>query len=180
MRELYEREYRDWLLDQIHFKKRGYSILMDALHGHEFLYFHPMDDARAMDGVYLRRDFLGEYFLGNATDAMKDEFLSYPCSILEMLSALAIRGFDEWIASEDRDICDFFWEMCCNLGLDSFKNRGFSRKKMDDFNKIIHIWIHRLHKFDGGGSIFPVEGTERDHRGLSIWEQMMEYFTKNY
>ena len=62
--------------------------LLRILHKTEFVYYVPNDENRAMDGVYLREDFLSatpEYY---ATP----DWMEMECSMLEMLIALAQRA----------------------------------------------------------------------------------------
>lgn len=168
--------YGSWLVQHVGFKKRGYSKMLRQLHGTSFHYVHPMDENRAVDGVRLRWEFLDEFKSDDVNGAFDCD-----CSVLEMMIALAIRCDNEYIGDPRNPRPDqFFWKMCENLGLDQFKNQGFSKVKEAELDAVLQNWMHHNYDFRGNGGLFPVKKTERDHRKLEIWSQMMEFISENY
>ena len=80
---------------------KHYHILMNELFEREFVPMLGRDDNRAADGLYLREEF------GASTD-------SKPCSILEMLIALAGR-FDGNSGFDPEEVWENFWNMMRNV-----------------------------------------------------------------
>lgn len=170
-------KYTGWLAERVGLRgfrrgRRSYRKLFETLQSVPFLVLIRMDKNRLEDGLYLRM----RYRLANEIP----EFLfdEEPCSVLEMLVALAIRADLEWIGEPgEPDPAPFFWEMIENLELDLCSdgryNRVFVVKKCQK-------WLNREFKNDGNGSIFPIKMPFRDQREIEIWCQMMEYFHENY
>lgn len=183
-------EYGAWLLQYIGFKKRGYSSLMGELHNIDFHYSIERDGNRASDGVDLRYIYLRNFknmdekgfnFIRDCLFYRSDTVESRACSVLEMLVALADRCEKEYIGDPKSPHPDvIFWEMCCNLGLDEFVNRGFSNRKREKLDEICEIWMDRRHEKNGKGGLFPVKRPSKDHRIVEIWSQMMDYLSENY
>lgn len=170
--------YGNWMLTLIGFQKRGYSNLMRQLHHIEFTWNILMDENRAMDGMKYRKEYLAG-FGGNVTDFQVDFMKKQPCSVLEMLIGLAIRCDCEYIGDPKNPRPDLlFWEICCNLGLNAFKNRGFSNEKSEQLTEKVNNWLLKNYRSNGEGSIFPVKNPAKDHRNIEIWSQMMEYLTE--
>ena len=84
------KEYFEWLYylvcDKRFSEQNSYRKLFEHLHNTEFVYFVSMDGNRAQDGIDLRYRF-------GCSIGYKDisEYLDGPCSVLEMMIALAIR-----------------------------------------------------------------------------------------
>ena len=97
-----------------------------------------------------------------------------PCSVLEMLIALAMRC-EEHIM-DDPDIGNrtgqWFWSMITNLGLGSMTDAKFDRVKI---NHVILIFLDRKYKPNGEGGLFTVRNCPRDLRTIEIWYQMCWY-----
>ena len=85
-----EQEYFEWLYDLVCDNRysEGYSYrkLLSYLHDVEFTYTIPKDSNRAEDGLDLRYRFAY-----NTGREYAEEYLDGPCSVLEMMVALAIR-----------------------------------------------------------------------------------------
>ena len=96
-------DYMRWLVDQVHFDKKGYQKLIKHLHDIPFEVSPEalMDENRAGDGVYQRYYFFKS--LG-----LKDGEMGYPCSILEMLTAFTIRMGDNYLGYDPRDNKDHY------------------------------------------------------------------------
>ena len=164
-----DKEYFDWMLNIIHdgkyAKKNSYFKLLSYLHDVEFTWIIPKDSNRAEDGVDLRRRFT---YPDNRL--LSDE----PCSVLEMILALAIR-IEESIMDDplygDRT-SQWFWKMITNLGLGSMTDARFDIYYVED---VVSRFINREYEPDGRGGLFTVKHCDYDLRKIEIWIQMLWY-----
>jgi len=153
-----------------------YGILLDRLWKKEYYSILPNDQNRAKDGVLLRdipngpdyRDYYG------------------PCSVLEMLIALAKRMEYEILGTGyDKTYKDLFWEMINNLGLLRFDDLNIMYDaQTNELDYILTRWIERQYYSDGSDGIFPIKnwkrGIDEPQTHVEIWYQMMKYLEKNY
>ena len=166
-------DYFDWIYDLMCHERFAKSItyrkLFAFLHDTEFTYFIPHDENRAADGIALRY----RYCLLNDCEDLR-HYLDGPCSILEMMVALAIR-------CEERIMCDpekgdrtaqWFWEMITSLGLSGMTDYNFNENVVTD---IIANFLNREYDSNGKGSLFTIKGWNRDARKAEIWHQLMAY-----
>jgi hypothetical protein len=148
--------------------------LLSYLHEREFNYILDMDGNRAEDGMDLRYRFAYE----NAYDySMVATYLDdRPCSILEMMVALAFRC-EEHIM-DDPDIGNrtgqWFWGMIENLGLGHMYDSEFDNHYVDT---VLDRFLNRQYKRNGEGGLFTIENCRRDLRDIEIWYQMSWYLT---
>ena len=166
-------DYFEWLWNFT--KCRGHSQnrkIITLLHNIEFRYSIPMDANREEDGIDLRYRFITEVGIPKNYQEVY-AYLDGPCSVLEMMIALAIRC--EESIMDDPDIGDrtseWFWLMMKNLGLDYMSDRKFDR---DVAEEKISIFLDRKYKRNGEGGLFVVNG-RRDLRKVEIWYQMCWY-----
>lgn len=166
-------DYFEWLWNFT--KCRGHSQnrkIITLLHNIEFRYSIPMDANREEDGIDLRYRFITEVGIPKNYQEVYS-YLDGPCSVLEMMIALAIRC--EESIMDDPDIGDrtseWFWLMMKNLGLDYMSDRKFDR---DIAEEKISIFLDRKYKRNGEGGLFVVNG-RRDLRKVEIWYQMCWY-----
>lgn len=166
-------EYFDWMVDLVCGGDISYNKLLAYLHKMEFTFIIPLDQNRARDGIDLRWRFV--YVNGYADD--RDDILDCldgPCSILEMMVALAIRC-EEGIM-DDPDIGDrtgqWFWGMVTNLGLGSMSDENFDRKYVDE---VIERFLNREYDPDGRGGLFRVRNCKYDLREVEIFHQLCWY-----
>ena len=86
-----KKEYYEWLIEPIvndvDSEDISYRKLLACLHETTFTYTIPRDENRAHDGIDLRRRFV----LSENYDEDYTDYLRGPCSVLEMMIALAIR-----------------------------------------------------------------------------------------
>lgn len=144
----------------------SYRKLLMRLHEVEFSYSIPRDENRAADGVSLRRRF--------AVNSNELEALDDPCSVLEMMVALAIRCEENIMddpAYGDRT-GQWFWGMINNLGLGAMTDIYYDRKYVDD---VIVTFLNREYERNGRGGLFTVRNCKRDLRKFEIWIQMCWY-----
>lgn len=159
-----------WLLDRIDDgsgRVEEYDELLWYLYNYDFTWIIEHDANRAAYGLDLRYEFSPGYYEGNK-----------PCSVLEMLVALA-HGWEHEITYDfhlgDRS-AQWFWLMLDNLGLlDVPGDPSFS----PTFGKIIGTWLGRQFEFNGFGSPFPLKNPSRDQRKIEIWLQLQDYVIEN-
>lgn len=154
-------------------RRSSYQKLLEHLHQSEFIPIMPMDDNREIDGIDLRYRFGYENQLESPMIAsLLDD---RPCSMLEMMVALAIRC--EETLMYDLDLGDrtgeWFWQMVDNLGLGDMDDAHFSPQRVDG---IIERFIDRRYDPDGRGGLFYIPNYHRDMRNAEIWYQMCWYF----
>lgn len=150
-------------------KDTSYWKLMNCLHNIEFRYSIPNDKNRAEDGKALRYRFA---VLNDCEGA--EDYLEGPCSILEMIIALAIRceeSIMDDLAYGDRT-SQWFWEMIVSLGLGSMTDDRFDRRFVED---IILDFMNRDYAPNGKGGLFTIRNCEYDMRDLEIWSQLNKY-----
>ena len=170
-------EYFDWMYrlvcsERRYSKGRSYRKLLSYLHHVEFTYTIPMDGNRAEDGVDLR------YRFGYENSYDERMIASYvddrPCSVLEMMIALAFRC-EEHIM-DDPDIGNrtgkWFWGMIDNMGLGDMSDSRFDECAADD---AVTRLLDRDYDRDGAGGLFTVENCRHDLRTVDIWYQMSWY-----
>lgn len=179
---LLEKKWEDyglWLVAEVGFKRKNYSLLMTKLHKIPFIFLINMDQNRAEDGLYFRKIY--EKNTGKSTSIFKS--LRRDCSVLEMLVALSIRIENEYIGDPKHPHPEYiFWEMIKNLmdqgeGISHCTDKNFDEKYVD-FK--VEMWMTRAFNKDGKGSIFPLKKTKKDQRKVEIWSQMNEYLSEKY
>lgn len=171
--DLINDEYFEWLCDLVDSKRFSkhvsYRKLLMHLHNIEFTWFIPRDDNRADDGIQLRRRFALA-----RNDMSVIDYISGPCSVLEMMVALAVRC--EETIMDDTLMGDrtgqWFWGMVNNLGLSSMKDSKFDRDFVDD---AIARLLNREYEPDGKGGLFTVRHCTHDMRTVEIWCQLSWY-----
>ena len=166
-------DYFDWLcevVDSKRFSKHvSYRKLLMHLHNIEFTWFIPYDDNRADDGIMLRR----KYALAHHDEELSD-YISGPCSVLEMMAALAIRC-EESIMDDTlfgNRTGQWFWGMIRNLGLSSMNDSNFDAEFVDD---VIARFLNREYEPDGKGGLFMIKNCDHDLRTVEIWRQLSWY-----
>lgn len=164
-------QYFNWMYQLVvddRYSKQSYRKLFSRLHDTEFSYTIPMDGNRAEDGVNLRYRF-GR--VEGYDDRMITAFLDdRSCSILEMMTALAIRCEEHLM--DDPDIGNrtgqWFWEMIASLGLEQMDDANFDRSYVD---RVLRRFLNRKYERNGKGGLFTVNNG-RDMRATEIWYQM--------
>lgn len=168
--------YFDWMYRLVRNGKpstrASYRKLLYSLHSTDFTYEIPMDGNRAEDGMDLRYRFGDE---NHYDDAMIAAYLDdRPCSVLEMMIALAIRC-EEHIMG-DPDIGDrtglWFWGMVSNLGLEDMSDAKFDHIRVGD---VVWRFLNRAYGRNGEGGLFTVKRSRQDLRLVEIWYQMCWY-----
>ena len=169
-------EYFNWLLDFACGKRfaRGisYKKLLMHLHNSEYRWYFQEDENRAHDGIYLRWRFACD--TGRERSLEIDEYLDGPCSILEMIIALAIRC--EETIMDDTRVGDrtgqWFWGMITSLGLGHMTDDNYSK---DYVNFVINRFLRNKYESNGKGGLFTIKNCEDDLRSVGIWCQLCWY-----
>lgn len=172
-------EYFNWMYNLVcndhYYKKLSYRKLLTFLHDTEFVYILPMDENRAVDGVDFRFRF--GYECGYTRDTIEQYLGSRPCSILEMMIALAFR-VEEHIMDDNsfgNRTGQWFWNMIVSLGLGHMSDINFDEKYCE---QIILRFLNREYKPNGDGGLFTIEGCKYDMRTVDIWCQCMWYLNE--
>lgn len=176
MRERINNDYFEWIFDTVcsgrFAKEISYRKLLIRLHDTEFRYLIPRDRNRAEDGLSLRYRF--------ALTCDEDSYelimdsIEGPCSVLEMMVALAIRCEENIM--DDPNIGDrtgqWFWGMVNNLGLGAMLDTRFDEQYVDE---VIERFLDREYERDGTGGLFTIKRCDYDLRGVEIWYQLCWY-----
>lgn len=174
-RELNNR-YFEWMCqlvyDEQYTRRLSYHKLLNHLHNIDFVYILPMDGNRADDGIDLRYRFGYENkYEGSMIASYLD---NRPCSVLEMLIALAFRCEENIM--RDPDIGDrtgqWFWNMIVSLGLGSMNDSRYDSEYTDE---VIFRFMDRKYARNGEGGLFTIEHCKYDMRSVEIWWQMNWY-----
>lgn len=155
--------------------RRPYYRLFDMLHTIDFACLLEMDCNRAEDGVDLRYRFGYEHHYDNPIIAsLLDD---RPCSVLEMMVALALRCEEDIM--DDPEIGnrtgEWFWDMIFNLGLFGMDD---SRLNADYVEAVILRFLNHEYEADGRGGLFRLKNCDKDLRGVEIWYQMCWYLNE--
>lgn len=164
--------YFVWLYSQVGSVKnrnrsKTYWTLLRFLYRKEFTWDErtmEKDGNRAQDGKDLRLEFL------DSNDLPRNEdWLSFGCSFLEMMIALAWKvAFEGGGTQAER-----FWEMIDNLGLTGCTDANPPDE--DIINDIVDKVIERDYAANGAGGLFPLMEPDDDQRGVELWYQANAY-----
>ena len=177
-------EYFQWLCEKVLINKGddSYYILANTLHHKEFTQFVPNDENRAADGIELRKDYAREETETDLEERAVLDILSGPCTVFEMLIALAERI--SFILSETREsdtTAERFWEMIDNIGLGEMSDGVYSEKGgAARVNHVIDILLNRKYDRRGRGGLFPLRKSKEDQRRVELWYQMSAYLEENH
>lgn len=164
--------YFEWLYEIVckgrFHKNISYRKLLGCLHSINFKVVKRCrnDINRAEDGIGMRR----RYYLATGRNVDTGE----PCSVLEMMVALAIRC--EETIMDNPSLGDrtgqWFWSMIRNLGLSDMLDVNFEDKYV---REKIDIFMSRQYEPDGHGGLFIIKNCRRDLRDVEIWYQLCWY-----
>ncbi len=167
--------YFEWMYELVdyengHPRKRHHYKLLTFLLNKEFIFLIKRDENRLVDGVDLRYRF--GYEEGYEYEEI-EKIENDPCSVLEMMIALAFKCGEIMDNPEDgKQISFWFWKMIDNLGLNGMDDHNFDEQEA---NRIIDIFLYREYKPDGTGGLFKIPNCSEDLRQFEIWYQLMRY-----
>ena len=166
-------EYFEWLYNYVckgrAHSNLSYQKLFICLHNIEFTFSIMNDINRAKDGEDLRYRFS---IYKNNDEVM--DILDGPCSVLEMIVALAIRT-EESIMDDTRygdRTGQWFWRMMSSLDIDYMMDEVFDESVVKEK---IYRFLDRNYEPDGKGGLFYIPGCEDDLRDVEIWVQLCWY-----
>jgi hypothetical protein len=170
-------EYFEWLYNLVcrdrYSPQISHRKLISRLHCIEFRYSIPKDGNRAEDGIKLRYRFALRNGYEKSADIIMD-ILDGPCSVLEMLIALALKCEEDIM--DDPKVGDrttqWFWGMLTNLGLGGCRDELYERSRVDN---AIERFLNRDYEPDGRGGLFTIRNCEYDLRDVEIWYQLCWY-----
>lgn len=173
--DIYE-QYFNWLCDVVNVSTVSYDKLLRLLHRTKFRWINIRDKNRAEDGTDLRFRFRK-----NIDGLSRNEVLNWhdkePCSVLEMMIALAIRA-EEQIMDDPQvgnRTTQWFWGMISSLGLTGMSDNMFDLIEVKD---IIERFLNREYSPDGKGGLFTIRDCEYDLRDVEIWTQLCWYLDR--
>lgn len=169
-------DYFEWLYDGMcgnrYSKNISYRNLLERLHHINFRYSIPQDRNRADDGKSLRYEFALSQGCEDMPELITD-YLKGPCSVFEMLVALAQRCEN---VMDDPKIGDrtsqWFWGMIANLGLNGMTDNRYDEEYVND---VIQRFLDRDYKPNGKGGLFTIRNCDQDLRNVEIWYQLCWY-----
>lgn len=164
-------QYFGWLCSKVECPAE-YSKLMSYLFDKTFVYTIGMDANRAEDGIDLRYTFGEEDDIDSRiiSSVIDDR----PCSMLEMMVALAIRCETHIMSNSEYGdrTSEWFRGMIDNLGLSGMTDDCFDHRQAE--KAIDRLLTHRYAK-NGAGGLFTVKSRSHDMRTAEIWYQMCWY-----
>lgn len=170
-------DYFEWMYREMRGSRFPESVthrkLFTRLHKTIFTYLFEKDENRADDGINLRRRFALIFYGEEHSDRITRE-LSGPCSVLEMIMALAVRC-EETIMDDPsygNRTTQWFWRMLGNLGLGTMSD---DRYEEDIVDYAIRRFLTRDYEPDGKGNIFYIRNYQYDMRREDIWHQLLWY-----
>lgn len=175
MRKIWE-AYFAYLIHLCNLEKpfKEWENVFRQLHDINFIYVIERDENRAIDGAELRDEFVRLELTQYPYGRIIEEFFTRPCTVFEMLVALAIRIEGEFIGDpSDEHPERIFMEMLKNLGLKPGSPTKYVKETIDR-------WMDRFFYTNGVGGIFPLKHSTTNQRHVEIWDQMISYIHENY
>lgn len=171
MNEQYLKEkYFAWILSLVGVGK--YLKLLCKLDKTDFIYSIPMDANREDDGIELRYRFGYECHYSEGLIARYVD--NKPCSVLEMMTALAFRIEENIMDNPDEGnrLKKWFWGMMDSLGLVEMDDENYDEKTVE---RALNIFMNRKYHRNGAGGLFTLKFPPKDMRTVEIWYQMCWY-----
>lgn len=168
----HDQSYFEWMRQKVyddeHPLSYSYGRLLAYLYDHDYRWVLEFDSNRAADGVSLRYQYAYERGIPYS-DIPQD----WPCTVLEMLVALAMKC--ESIMSNpamgDRTGL-WFWLMLSNLEFSKLPDHNFDLATADF---LLNRFFSNAYSPDGHGGLFTIPGIQEDLRYVDIYTQMYWY-----
>lgn len=137
-----------------------YSLLAAKLNSVPFIPKMAMDENRADDGLMLR-----DRYGSNSRQ---------PCSILEMMVALAYRCEKNIMLDDEYGdrTSEWFTHMLLSLGIEGMSNEDYDEDYVDF---VLTKFLDRKYSKNGKGGLFTTDDKAVDMRKLEIWSQMHKF-----
>lgn len=171
-------KYYQWLVNTVcdKYHSKYYKKLLQDLNEREFIWSINRDEDRAIDGISLRRRYVDEII---KCDKKSIPSMQEPCSVLEMMAAMALRIEEDYMHDSRSDInntTEWFWNMIINLGLDKNDDLNYDPDLTDT---CLDCLLDRRYRRDGKGGLFMVAGLNKDYDmvNVDLWTQMNWYVT---
>lgn len=173
--------YFEWLCSLVDngysTSRSAYNKLLSFLYDCDFRYSIPRDGNRYEDGINMRYQF--SKASGYSQAQIASELDNKPCSVLEMMVALAVRCEDQIMSNSDFGDRSgvWFWAMVESLGLKDMTDRRFD---LQYCSMVIENFLDRKYAPNGQGGLFHIEVFDEnlhfvDLRNYEIWYQAMWY-----
>ena len=146
-----------------------HRYLLLALYRTDYVWEYPLDQNREQDGIELRFHYAEKF--GIDYRYLEHELGTKPCSVLEMIIALALRIENEYMANDiyDDRTGHWFWNMINSLGLLTYSDNNFDLDKVEE---IVFKFLHHQYLPNGAGGLFYMPQPDMDMRKAQIWDQM--------
>ena len=154
------KDYIKWLHSQ-------FPAIPDYIFNHlaerEYIWQMDLDSNRAYAGTLLREMYSIDagIYLSDVADG--------PCSVLEVLCALAIDMCDQ-SGKDDKNL--MFQLMLSNLGI-------YNGMSTDQIDQQLNIWLYRQYDDQGHGNIFTVANCDKMTK-IDTWRQMHIYLNSMF
>lgn len=177
-KQLLNDKYFDWMYSLVcnkYYARLTYKKLFHFLNNVEFTYTIPRDRNRAVDGVDFRYRF--GYENGYSRGTIDECLMDRPCSVLEMMVALAFRIEDQIMDDSDygNRTGQWFWNMIVNMGLGKMCDSRFDERYCED---IVAKFLNHEYSPNGEGGLFTLREPLDDMRETEIWWQAMWYLNE--
>ena len=164
-------DYYIWLCDLVDLETHsGYSKLISFLYDTEFVWSVAKDSNRAEDGKQLRYDYIDYYNEFRLVDYESMSWTDEPCSLLEMLIALARRTRIDLMPEFDISTSDWFWIFIKNLGFYGYDDR------CEFYEKFVTLFQKKVSHFGFCDTFLE----KRAFLGADIWQKLQAFLAKNY
>ena len=163
--------YFEWLYGQIaavtnRNPARSYWSLARQMYSTPFAWFIPNDDNRAEDGKELRYEFHDQ-----TNTPVTQEWMELPCSMLEMMIALARRASFE----TGLEPLWWFWKLMDNIELKNYTDITYNVAVTQVVDETLARINQRTYRKNGRGGLFPLSHTQKDQTQVELWYQMASY-----
>lgn len=169
--------YFEWLFDMVCENRFAEEIsfrkLIIHLHNTEFRYSIPNDKSRAREGENLRHRFALTH-MPEVPEYVILDILAGPCSVFEMMVALAIYAEEHIMVNPQigNRTGQWFWSMVVSLGLGDQMDHRFDQRYVED---TIQRFLDRKYEPNGQGGLFTIRNCWRDLRKVEIFHQLCWY-----
>lgn len=168
-------DYFDWIYKFVtpnDAPTTSFRKLLHTLDDIDFSWTIPEDESRAMNGIEIRWKYAFENDMQDEWDDIKAA-LEKPCSVLEMIFALAVKmeGIIHDPHKGDRTH-QWFWNMVVNMELYGQRDELFDEPLV---RKNVARMLNREYKKNGQGGLFWMYWSTYDMPHTDIWTQMCWY-----